>query len=61
MSVIGMVLVLEAVPYILFPGRVKSFAQFIHTVPNGKLQAAGIIAAFTGILIIYAGRHLFRM
>ena len=61
LSVIGMVFIVEAVPYILFPAKVKTFAQFIHTVPNSKLQATGIIAAFTGLLIIYLGRHAVGM
>ncbi|HVN72956.1 MAG TPA: DUF2065 domain-containing protein [Desulfomonilia bacterium] len=58
LSVLGMVFIVEAVPYILFPERVKSFTQYVHTVPNSRLQAAGIIAAFAGIIIIYLGRHV---
>jgi uncharacterized protein YjeT (DUF2065 family) len=61
LSVIGMVFIIEAIPYILFPKKVKDFAQFIHTVPNSKLQATGIIAAFVGLLIIYLGRHVIGM
>jgi uncharacterized protein len=57
LSVIGMVFIIEAVPYILFPSKVKTFAQFVHTVPNSRLQATGIIAAFAGLLIIYLGRR----
>jgi uncharacterized protein YjeT (DUF2065 family) len=56
LSVLGMVLIIEAVPYVLFPGQVKSFAQFIHAVPNGRLQAVGVVAAFIGLLVIYLGR-----
>jgi uncharacterized protein len=61
LSVIGMVFIIEAVPYILFPAKVKTFAQFVHMVPNSKLQATGIIAAFAGLLIIYVGRHVIGM
>jgi uncharacterized protein len=61
LSVIGMVLIIEAVPYILFPTKVKTFAQFLPTVPNSKLQAAGIIAAFAGLLIIYFGMRVIGM
>jgi uncharacterized protein len=61
LSVIGMVFIVEAVPYILFPGKVKTFAQFVHAVPDSKLQAAGIIAAFAGLLIIYLGRQVIGM
>jgi uncharacterized protein len=61
LSVIGMVLIIEAVPYILFPAKVKTFAQFVHSVPNSRLQAAGIIAAFAGLLIIYLSRSVIGM
>lgn len=61
LCVLGMVFIVEAVPYILFPGKVKSFALFIQDVRNGRLQAAGIVAAFIGLLIIYLGRNLAGM
>lgn len=61
LSVLGMVFIVEAVPYILFPGRVKSFARLIQEVRNGRLQAAGIIAAFIGLLVVYAGRTMAGM
>jgi uncharacterized protein YjeT (DUF2065 family) len=56
-----MVFVIEAVPYILFPGKVKSFALFIQEVRTGRLQAAGIVAAFIGLLIISLGRGMAGM
>lgn len=58
LCVVGMVFVVEAVPYIAFPNKVKELAQYIHTVPDRILQVLGIIAALTGIAIIYLGRHL---
>lgn len=61
LSVLGMVFIIEAVPYILFPGKVKAFAQYIHEVPNSTLQAVGIIAAFAGLIIIYLGRNVIGM
>ena len=61
LCVLGMVFVVEAVPYILFPGKVKSFARYMQEVRNGRLQAAGIIAAFIGLLIIYLGRGMAGM
>ena len=61
LSVLGMVFVIEAIPYILFPGKMKSFIRLIHELPNSRLQAAGIIAAFAGVLIIYLGRHIIGM
>ena len=58
LCVLGMVFIIEAVPYIAFPGKVKELAQFIHTIPDKTLQIIGIVVAFAGIAIIYLGRHL---
>ena len=58
LCVLGMVFIIEALPYIAFPGKVKDFAQAIHTVPNRTLQIVGIIVAFAGLGIIYIGRHM---
>lgn len=61
MCVVGMVFVIEALPYITFPGKVKEFAKHIDTVPDKTLKLIGIVAAFAGIGIIYLGRFLGRI
>lgn len=61
LCVLGMVFIVEAVPYILFPEKVKLFARYMQEVRNGRLQAAGIIAAFIGLLVIYLGRGMAGM
>ena len=58
LCVLGMVFIIEAVPYIAFPNKVKELARFIHMIPDRTLQIIGLIVAFTGIVIIYFGRHL---
>lgn len=58
LSVLGMVFIIEALPYIVFPGKVKNIAQYIAEIPNKTLQILGIIMAFSGIAIIYIGRRL---
>ncbi len=58
LSVLGMVFVIEALPYITFPSKVKEFARYVETVPDRTLQIIGIIAAFAGLAIVYLGRRL---
>lgn len=53
-----MVFIVEAVPYILFPRKLKEYAQFVNTVPDGTLQVVGIFAACAGLVVVYLGRHL---
>lgn len=61
LCVLGMVCVIEAMPYIVFPHKMKEFALYMHTVPDKILQLIGIIVAFAGIGILYLGRYLGRM
>jgi len=58
LCVLGMVFIVEALPYIASPKKVKELARFIHAVPDKTLQVIGIVVATAGIAIIYIGRHL---
>jgi uncharacterized protein YjeT (DUF2065 family) len=57
LCVIGMVLIIEAIPYIAFPRWIKLFARYIENVPEKTLQIIGFLAALTGLGFIYLGRH----
>lgn len=57
LCVIGMVLIIESIAYMIFPGRVKFMARYIETVPERTLQMIGLVAALIGLCIIYLGRH----
>lgn len=56
LSVLGMVFLVEAIPYLAFPSKVKEFARYLESVPEKTLQIIGLIAAFAGIAVIYLGR-----
>ncbi len=58
LSVLGMVFVIEALPYMAFPGKVKELAKYIEKVPNRSLQVIGILLALSGIAIIYFARKV---
>ena len=53
-----MVFVIEAIPYMAFPSKVKAFARYVESVPDKTLQIIGILAACAGLAVIYLGRHL---
>lgn len=57
LCVIGMVLVIEGIPYMVFPRRVKMTMRLIEKVPESTLQVAGLVAALIGVCIIYFGRY----
>ncbi len=57
LCVIGMVLIIEGLPYLAFPHKVKLLARQIEAVPNRTLQIVGLLAALAGLGIIYLGRQ----
>ncbi len=58
LCVLGMVFVVESLPYIAFPSKIKILARQVEGISEKHLQIFGIIAAFTGLGIIYVGRSL---
>lgn len=58
LCVIGMVFIVEAVPYTLFPRYLKLAAKRIDKMPEMWIQIAGLICALSGLAIIYFGRNL---
>ena len=57
LCVIGMVFVIEAVPYMVFPKQVKSLARQVENIPVSTLQIIGLVSALTGLALLYFGRH----
>ena len=57
LCVIGMVLIIEGIPYFVFPEKLKTFFQKIHTVPDSTLRIFGLASMIVGLLLIYLGRN----
>ncbi len=58
LCVIGMVFIIEAVPYMLFPGGLKLAARHIEKIPEIWIQITGLLCALFGLAIVYFGRNL---
>jgi len=58
LCVIGMVFIIEAVPYMLFPRGLKLAARHIEKIPEKWIQIAGLLCALFGLAIVYFGRNL---
>lgn len=56
LSVLGMVFVIEALPYIAFPGKVKEYMRVIGLMQDRNLRIIGFILAFSGLAILYVAR-----
>jgi len=53
---LGLVLIVEGLPYFVFPGKMKNWMLIIQEVPNSHLRAIGFIAMGLGLLITYLFR-----
>jgi uncharacterized protein len=55
LCVIGMVLVLEGIPYFAFPEKVKLLYQKIQEIAEVNLRILGFLAMVFGLLLVYFG------
>jgi uncharacterized protein YjeT (DUF2065 family) len=53
--VIGMVLVLEGIPYFAFPEKIKSLYLKIQETSDTNLRMFGFMAMAFGLLLVYFG------
>ncbi len=57
LCVLGMVLIIEGLPYFAFPDKIKQYLSLIHQVPDQTLRILGLAATVAGLLFVYFGRH----
>jgi len=55
LCVIGMVLVLEGLPYFAFPEKIKSVYLKIQGASDANLRMFGFLAMAFGLLLVYFG------
>ena len=57
LCVLGMVFVIEGLPYFAFPHKVKSYIMKLQEMPDSTLRILGFCAIVTGLILIYFGRN----
>ncbi len=57
LCVLGMVLVLEGLPYFAFPEKMKEFMRFVLEQDDRTLRLVGGIAMLTGLIIVFVARR----
>jgi hypothetical protein len=60
LSVLGLALVIEGIPYFAFPDKMKSLMAQIQIMPSRALRMFGIIAMGAGLLIVYIAQNYLR-
>lgn len=56
LCVLGMVMIVEGLPYFAFPTSMKSWIQKISITPEGALRRFGLVLMALGLFLIYLGR-----
>ena len=56
LCVLGMVMVIEGLPYFAFPEQMKSWIVRIREMPAGALRRFGLILMLLGLFLVYLGR-----
>ncbi len=57
LSVLGLVLIFEGLPYFAFPDKMKRILERLPFIPDTTLRKFGFVAIFIGLFLIYIGRH----
>lgn len=53
LSVIGVVLIIEGIPYFGFPGFMKNWGEILNEIPEKTLRIIGLASMITGLVLLY--------
>jgi uncharacterized protein len=56
LCVLGMVLIIEGLPYFAFPERIKTYLTKIVEVPDSSLRIMGLLSMIAGLILVYFGQ-----
>ena len=54
--VIGMVMIVEGLPYFAFPNRMKTWVKKVLEIPDRSLRRFGLVLMLLGLWLVYMGR-----
>ncbi|NQT55414.1 MAG: DUF2065 domain-containing protein [Desulfobacteraceae bacterium] len=57
LCLLGLVLIVEGLPYFAFPGKMKKWVSTIQEIPDLNLRVMGFFAIVVGLLIAYFFRE----
>jgi uncharacterized protein len=56
LCVLGMVLIIEGLPYFAFPERFKAYLQKLADVSDSALRIMGLVSMIVGLILVFFGR-----
>jgi uncharacterized protein len=57
LCVLGMVMVVEGLPYFAFPVKMKLVLEKVLELPDKSLQKFGLVLMLAGILLVFLGKR----
>ena len=56
LCVLGMVFIIEGLPYFAFPEKIKIYLAKLLDMPESTLRMLGLLAIVAGLILVYTGR-----
>ncbi|MCX5845620.1 MAG: DUF2065 domain-containing protein [Deltaproteobacteria bacterium] len=56
LCVLGMVFIIEGLPYFAFPEKIKTYLMKLQEMPDSTLRLFGLSAIITGLFLVFFGR-----
>ncbi len=56
LCVIGMVMIIEGLPYFGFPEKMKQMMKKVIEIPDDALRKFGFVLMLTGLVFVYIGK-----
>lgn len=53
LTILGVLLVIEGLPYFAFPAKTKQWALQIQEIPERNLRVLGLVSMAAGLLLLY--------
>ena len=57
LCVLGMVFIIEGVPYFAFPDKLKNYLGKIQEIQDSRLRIMGLAAMIAGLILLYFGKR----
>ena len=57
LCVMGMVMIIEGLPYFAFPEKMKGWIRKVLEMPAESMRRLGLVLMIGGLLMVYLGRN----
>lgn len=56
LCVLGMVFIIEGLPYFAFPDKIKLYLMKLQDISENTLRILGLLAIIAGLILVYYGK-----